>query len=160
MFIVMWATGMHKDDATRLHRAAAWPRPDGGYNLRPRASKTDPLGKTWGSHVIALPLPSGGALDASARLGALPDLPAAQDTSPLFPGADGRALAHDLVDEVFSAATVAALGPAVATTLSPHSFLIGVANLRGSRRWASVTTTSRASGDRPPLAWSPYTHAR
>jgi cell division protein FtsW (lipid II flippase) len=48
MFVIMWVTGMRKDDATRLHRAAAWLRPDCGYNLRPGASKTYPLSKVWG----------------------------------------------------------------------------------------------------------------
>jgi integrase len=127
MFVVMWATGMRKDDATRLHRAAAWLRPDGGYNLRPGASKADPLGQVWGSYVITLPPPFGGALDASASLGSLPGLPTSRSTFALFPGADSQALAHDLIDEVFSAAAVAALGPEVAATLSTHSFRIGVA---------------------------------
>jgi integrase len=109
IFLVMWWTGMRKDDAIRLRKAAAWVRPDGGFNprfnLRPCSSKTDLLGRVWGLDVISLPAPCADPLDASTGLHALP---AAHDSAPLFPGADGGALSHALVDVVFSAATLTA----------------------------------------------------
>jgi hypothetical protein len=85
MFLIMWRTGMRKDDAIRLRKAAAWIHPGGGYNLRPGALKTDPLSKTWGSDVVALPRPCGTGLHASSGLHSLP---AALGTAPLCPGAD------------------------------------------------------------------------
>jgi hypothetical protein len=119
MFLTMWRTGMRKDDAIRLRQAAAWARPDGGFNLRPGASKTDPLGKVWGLDVISLPAPCSDPLDASSGLHTLPP---ARPNDALFRGADGRALSHALVDAVFRAAALAALGPEAAEDLSTQAF--------------------------------------
>jgi integrase len=124
MFLVMWRTGMRKDDAIRLRKAAAWVRPDGDFNLSPCSSKTDPLCKVWGLDVISLPAPCSDPLDASSGLHSLPR---GGPKDALFPGADGGALNHALVDAISNAAALAALGPTTAGDLSTHSFRIGVA---------------------------------
>jgi hypothetical protein len=147
MFLIMWRTGMRKDDAIRLRCSSVWARADGGFDLRPGSSKTDPLGQKWGLDVISLPAPGADPLDASSGLRALaPAVP----TAPLFRGADWTALAHSFVDAVFHASAVAALGAEPAKDLSTHSFRIGVATrlaeagfsndyIRRFCRWATVS---------------------
>jgi hypothetical protein len=124
MCFIMWRTGMRKDDAIRLRRGAALVLPDGGFNLSPCSSKTDPLGKVWGLDVVSLPAPCSGLLAASSGLHTLPPAP---PNDALFQRADGRALRHALVNAVFHAAALAALWPETAGDLSTHSFCIGVA---------------------------------
>jgi integrase len=146
MFLIMWRTGMRKDDAIRLRGSSVWARTDGGFNLRPGSSKTDPLGQRWGPDVISLPAPGADPLDASSGLHALAP---AGPTAPLFRNTDGHALSHSFVDAVFHASAVAALGAGPAKGLSTHSFRIGVATrlaaagfsndyIRRFGRWATV----------------------
>jgi integrase len=45
LFLVMWRTGMRKDDAIRLRADSVTLRPDSGCNVRPATTKADQLAK-------------------------------------------------------------------------------------------------------------------
>jgi hypothetical protein len=118
---------MHKDDAIRLRKAAAWGRQDGGYNILPGTSKTDPLCKIWGSDVAPLPRPCGGPLDASSSLRSLPAAPCTTSTLPRGRLRASEPYPNSSTTCLTRAAAVKALSPDVANNFSTHSFRISVA---------------------------------